>query len=230
MPFCIICGAQIAPNNRFCPACGAAVEPDEAPQAAPQQAPYQEHPYQQPYQQPIQQPYQQPYQEPYQQPAQPVYPQTPPPPQNVVVEAAPVEEPVNVCSQCGAQLQPGTKFCMHCGGQASVRMVQNLLHHTFRAPSLPGEFSVPIGQAATGGLSAMGILSTGLQAARSATQQAGQSAAKSGKQKKSAFDRFMQSIGKRFIWAAISAGISYGGYYVYQHKDEIWAWITGLFS
>lgn len=217
MPFCIMCGAELAPDAKFCFSCGAAVEPDPTPQDAPQQPQYQSEQYQQPYQQ-----------DPYQQ--QP-YQQVPPQPQNVVVEAAPVEEPVNVCSKCGAQLQPGTKFCLHCGGQATVRMVQNMLHHSFRAPSTPGEFSVPIGQAATGGLSAMGILSAGVQAARSATQQMAQSAQSAKpKKKQSKFSLFMKGIGKRIIWAAISAGISYGGYYVYQHKDEIWAWITGLFS
>lgn len=209
-----MCGAQLAPNDKFCCACGAPVEPDVPSQDVPQP-------------QPCQQPQMQPQ----------VQPQMPPPqPQNIVVEAAPVEEPEHVCSKCGAKLQPGNKFCMHCGGQATVRMVKNLLHHSFRAPSTPGEFTVPIGQSLTGGMSsmqpAMAVLSAGMQAVRSATQQSAQSArrAKPSKKKQSNFAKFAKNLGKRFIWAAISAGISYGGYYVYQHKDEIWAWITGLFS
>ena len=201
-----MCGAQLAPNDKFCSACGAQVEPDVPPQNVAQP-------------QPCQPPQMQPHQ--------------PPQPQNIVVEAAPVEEPEHVCSKCGAKLQPGNKFCMHCGGQATVRMVKNLFHHSFKAPSTPGEFTVPIGQSLTGGMSAMqpamAVLSAGMQAVRSATQQSAHRA-KPSKKKQSKFAKFTKNLGKRFIWAGISAGISYGGYYVYQHKDEIWAWITGLFS
>lgn len=218
MPFCIMCGAELAPDDKFCYSCGAPVEPDSSPQAESQQEQRQQPSQQQPSPQ---------------QPSQQMPPQMPQQPQNVVVEATPVEEPMHVCSKCGAQLQPGTKFCKQCGGQATVRMVKNLFHQSFRAPSTPGEFSVPIGQVATGGMSAMqpamSVLSAGLQAARSATRQVAQSA-KPAKKKKSVFGKFMKGIGKRIVWAAISAGISYGGYYVYQHKDEVWAWITGLFS
>ncbi len=201
----------MAPNNKFCTSCGAPVETDASSMDVPQQQPCQPQTY------------------------QPAYTQMPQQQQNRVIEATPVEEPAHVCNKCGAQLQPGTKFCIHCGGQATVKMVQNLLHRSFRAPSMPGECTVPIGQSVMGGMSAMqpatAVLSAGMQMARSATQRMTQTSQPAkAKDKSSMFSKFMQNIGKRLLWTGLSAGLSYGGYYVYQHKDEILAWIKGLFS
>lgn len=207
MPYCIMCGAELAPDDKFCYACGAAVEPDAPTEDAPSQQPSQQAAQQMPSQMPRQQ-------------------------QDVIVEATAVEEPVHVCSKCGARLKAENNFCMHCGGKATVRMVKNLLHHTLRAPPCPGEFTVPIGQSLTGGMPgmqpAMAVLSAGVQAVRSASQQSTQSG--KSKKKQSKFAKFAKKLGMRFVWAAISAAISYGGYYFYQHKGEIWNWITNLFS
>ncbi|MCQ2195968.1 MAG: zinc ribbon domain-containing protein [Bacteroidaceae bacterium] len=75
MPFCTMCGAELAPEAKFCSSCGTAVEQPAPQQTTPQQPPYQQPASQQP-------PYQQaaPQQPPYQQPApqQPQYQQAAP--------------------------------------------------------------------------------------------------------------------------------------------------------
>lgn len=234
---CRNCGNEIDNDSLFCEYCGAKIEVElQQPVQTPPVPPV-----------PPQVP---------QQPLMPQPPQVPQQPQNVVVEAAPVEEAKTVCSKCGAELAPGQKFCMNCGGQAAVTMVKNLLHHSLRAPSAPGEFTVPMGPMPMGGgmsamQPAMAMVSAGVQAARSAmstpTNQYGsqqpyaqqpmqqpyaQQPMQQPKTKKkpSKVGRFFKNIGMRLFWTGFSAGMTYLGYYIYQHKDSILAWFTGLFS
>lgn len=219
---CRNCGNEIDNDSLFCEYCGAKIEVE--------------------LQQPVQTP-----------PVPPVPPQMPQQPQNIVVEATAVEEAKTVCSKCGAELAAGQKFCANCGGQAAVTMVKNLLHHSLRAPSAPGEFTVPMGPMPMGGgmsamQPAMAMVSAGVQAARSAMstpanqygsqqpyaqqpmQQPYAQQQPKTKKKPSKVGRFFKNIGMRLFWTGFSAGMTYLGYYIYQHKDAILAWFTGLFS
>ncbi|MBQ0020989.1 MAG: zinc ribbon domain-containing protein [Bacteroidales bacterium] len=95
MPFCTMCGAELAPEAKFCGSCGAAVEQAQPQQAVPQQPQYQprqavpQQPQYQPQQAAPQQPQYQPqqavpqqaqpqYQQAVPQQAQPQYQQVPP--------------------------------------------------------------------------------------------------------------------------------------------------------
>lgn len=232
---CRNCGNEIDNDSLFCEYCGAKIEVElQQPVQTPPVPPV-----------PPQMP---------QQPLMPQPPQVPQQPQNIVVEATAVEEAKTVCSKCGAELAPGQKFCMNCGGQATVRMVKNLLHHSLRAPSAPGEFTVPMGPMPMGGggmsamQPAMAMVSAGVQAARSAMstpanqygsqqpyaqqpmQQPYAQQQPKTKKKPSKVGRFFKNIGMRLFWTGFSAGMTYLGYYIYQHKDSILAWFTGLFS
>ncbi len=168
--------------------------------------------------------------------------ESPAQPQRIEVVATPEEDEQTVCSKCGAVLERGDGFCLTCGGRSAVRMVQNLMRHSFTAPSAAGEFMVPTGGMPSGLLSslqpAIRIATAAKKLAKSdaqpqapkyAQRQAPQYA-QPAKKKSGGFGSFMKNLLLHILRTALYAGVTYGCYYVYRNWGTIVQWVKGLFA
>lgn len=89
---CTACGAQLAPGSAFCTKCGTKIAP-----AAPAPAPVVSAPV-----------------------APAPAPVAPAPVAPAPAPVAPVPSADGICTNCGKQLHPGSKFCIYCGNKQGV--------------------------------------------------------------------------------------------------------------